>query len=46
MYYLGTNISFQIMDFNYEIINEEFDDDKVQVVKNSTLTTLKNNDVI
>ena len=31
------------MDFNYEIINEEFENDKVWVVilKFSTLTTLK-----
>ena len=29
MYYLGTNISFQIMDFNYEIL---FENDKVWVV--------------
>ena len=31
------------MDFNYEIINEEFENDKVWVVilKSSTLTTLK-----
>ena len=40
---LETNILFQIMDFNYEIINEEFENDKVWVVilKSSTLTTLK-----
>ena len=40
---LGTSISFQIMDFNYEIINEEFENDKIWVVifKFSTLTTLK-----
>ena len=31
------------MDFNYEIINEEFENDKIWVVilKSSTLTTLK-----
>ena len=40
---LGTSISFQIVDFNYEIINEEFENDKVWVVilKFSTLTTQK-----
>ena len=26
---LETSISFQIMDFNYKIINEEFENDKV-----------------
>ena len=43
MYCLGTSISFQIMNFNYEIINETFENDKVWVVilKSSTLTTLK-----
>ena len=40
---LETIISFQIIDFKYEIINEEFENDKVWVVilKFSTLTTLK-----
>ena len=40
---LGTSILFQIMTFNYEIINEKFENDKVQVVifKFSTLTTLE-----
>ena len=40
---MGTSISFQIMNFNYEIINEEFENDKVWVVifKFSILTTLK-----
>ena len=40
---LKASISFQIMDFNYEIINEEFENDKVWVVifKFSTLITLK-----
>ena len=38
-----TSISFQIINFNYEIINEEFENDKVWVIilKFSTLTTLK-----
>ena len=42
---LKTSISFQIMNFNYEIINEEFENDKVWVVilKFSILTTFKNN---
>ena len=40
---LKTNISFQIMDFNQEIINEEFENNKVWIVivKFSNLTTLK-----
>ena len=40
---LETSISFQIMNFNYEIINEEFENHKVWIVilKFSTLTTLK-----
>ena len=39
----GTSISFQIIDFNYKIINEEFVNDKIWVVILifSTLTTLK-----
>ena len=43
MWCLGTIISFQNMDFNYEIINEKFENDKVWVVKLkfSTLPTLK-----
>ena len=38
---LETNISFQIINFNYEIINEKFENDKVWTVilKFSTLTT-------
>ena len=37
------NISFQIMNFNNKIINEEFENDKVWVIiyKFSTLATLK-----
>ena len=40
---MGISISFQIMDFNYEIINEKFENDKVWIVilKSSTLTILK-----
>ena len=43
MYYLVTIISFQTMNFNYEIINKEFENDKIWVVilKFSTLITLK-----
>ena len=43
MYCLGISILFQIMDFNYEIINEQFENDKVWVVifKFSILITLK-----
>ena len=40
---LRTNISFQIIHFNYEIMNGEFENDKAWVVilKFSTFTTLK-----
>ena len=40
---MESSISFQIINFNYEIINEEFENDKVWVVifKFSILTTLK-----
>ena len=40
---LGISISFQIIDFNYKIINEGFENDKVCVVilNFSTLTTVK-----
>ena len=43
MWCLGTRISFQIIDFNYKIINEEFENYKVWIVilKFSTLTNLK-----
>ena len=29
MLYLGTSISFEIIDFNYEIINREFENDMI-----------------
>ena len=40
---METIISFQIMNFNYKIINEEFENDKTLVVilKSSILTNLK-----
>ena len=40
---METSISFQIMDFNCEIVNEKFENDKVWIVilKFSTLTTSK-----
>ena len=40
---LGIKISFQIIDFNYKIINDEFENDKVWIVilNFSTLTTSK-----
>ena len=43
MKYLGISILFQIKNFIYEIINEEFEKDKVCVfiLKFSILTTLK-----
>ena len=43
MYCFGTSISYQIIDFKYEIINEEFENDKVWIVilKFLILTTLK-----
>ena len=43
MWCLETSIFFQNIDFNYEIINEEFQNDKVWTVilKFSTLTILK-----
>ena len=39
----GNKYFIQFMDFNYKIINENFENDKVWIVifKSSTLTTLK-----
>ena len=39
---LGTHILFQIVDFNYEIINEEFENDKVWeiILKSSSFITM------
>ena len=40
---LKTNISFQIVDFNYEFIKEEFENDNVRevILKSLFLTTFK-----